>query len=187
MKEDITKALEVLQNGGTILYPTDTIWGIGCDATNSCAIENIFKIKKRPDAKSMIILLPSINQLDRYVDDPPQIAYDLFEFATKPTTIILNGAKNISPRLKAEDGSIAIRIPNDPFCNQLLQRFRKPIVSTSANISGVGSPGIFIEISNDIKKQIDFIVKWRQDDIEASLPSSIVKIGSGNQIKIIRE
>jgi len=187
MRQAINDALSHLQKGDNILYPTDTIWGIGCDATDSIAVEKIFNLKNRPNSKSMIIFLASINQIERYTDDVPEVVYDLFELATKPTTIILPGAKNIAPQLKAEDGSIAIRIPNDPFCQNLLQRFKKPIVSTSANISGAFTPSNFIEISEEIKNEVDHIVNWRQDDLSPSSPSSIIKIGKGNEIKIIRD
>lgn len=187
MNEDIKKALEVLHQGGIILYPTDTIWGLGCDATNSLAVEKIHALKNRPENKSLIIFLASINQLEQYVDSVPELAYDLFEYATKPTTIILQNVKNVSPKLKAADGSVGIRIPKDDFCQKLLSRFKKPIVSTSANISGDLSPENYSEVKEYIINKVDYAVHWRQNERINPNPSSIIKLDANNQIKIIRE
>lgn len=187
MHEDIKKALEVLKNGGIILYPTDTIWGIGCDATNEKAVDRIYKIKKRQDSKSMLVLMENPALLDRYVDDVPEIAWDLVEVATTPLTVIYQKAKNLAKNLIAEDGSIGIRFTKEVFTTQLLQRFRKPLVSTSANISGEKSPTFFDEISEDIKSQVDFIVEFRQNDTTPAQPSSIIKLGPGGRIDIIRK
>lgn len=187
MHEDIKKALEVLKNGGVILYPTDTIWGIGCDATNRNAVERIYKIKKREDSKSMLVLMENPALLDRYVDDIPDIAWDLVEISTTPLTVIYSNAKNLAPNLVAEDGSIGIRFTKEAFTSLLLQRFRKPLVSTSANISGEKSPAFFDDISDEIKNRVDYIVKYRQDDVTPSQASSIIKLGAGGRIDIIRK
>jgi len=187
MHDDIKKALEVLKNGGIILYPTDTIWGIGCDDTNPEAVQRIYKIKKRGDSKSMLVLMENPALLDRYVDDVPEIAWDLVEITTTPLTVIYLGAKNLAPNLIAEDGSIGIRFTKEKFTSQLLQRLRRPLVSSSANISGEKSPAFFDEISDEIKSQVDYIVEYRQDDTTPSQPSSIIKLGSGGRINIIRK
>ncbi len=187
MTEDIKKALEVLKNGGIILYPTDTIWGIGCDATNETAVQRIYQIKKRADTKSMLVLMENPALLDRYIDEVPEIAWDLIDVATTPLTVIYPGAKNLAKNLVADDGSIGIRFTKEAFTSQLLQRFRRPIVSTSANISGEKSPAVFAEISEEIKKQVDYIVEYRQDDNAPAQPSSIIKLGAGGRIEIIRK
>lgn len=187
MQNDIIKALEVLKNGGVILYPTDTIWGLGCDATNEKAVSRIFEIKKRADQKSMLILLDNENKIPSYIKEMPEIAWDLIEFSDKPLTIIYPGAKNLAKNLIAEDGSIGIRISKDEFNRKLIERFRKPIVSTSANISGESSPQHFDEISYDIISSVDYIVQWRQNDLTKSKPSSIIKLGVKGEIEIIRE
>jgi L-threonylcarbamoyladenylate synthase len=187
MHDDIKKALEVLKNGGIILYPTDTIWGIGCDATNENAVEKIYKIKKREDSKSMLVLMENPALLERYVDDVPEIAWDLVEVAITPLTVIYPNAKNLAKNLVADDGSIGIRFTKEAFTSQLLQRFRKPLVSTSANISGEKSPAFFDEISDEIKNQVDYIVEFRQNDTTLANPSSIIKLGAGGRIDIIRK
>jgi len=187
MHDDIKKALEVLKSGGIILYPTDTIWGIGCDATNEKAVEKIYKIKKREDSKSMLVLMENPALLERYVNEVPEIAWDLIEIATTPLTIIFSKAKNLAKNLIAEDGSIGIRFTKEAFSSQLLQRFRRPLVSTSANISGEKSPAYFDEISEEIRNQVDYVVEYRQDDHTPSQPSSIIKLGVGGQIEIIRK
>lgn len=185
--EDIVKAVEVLRSGGIILYPTDTIWGIGCDATNPAAVNRIFEIKQRQDAKSMLVLMENPNSLNSYISEVPEIAWELIEVADTPLTIIYPGAKNLAANLLAKDGSIGIRITNEAFTQQLIQRFRKPVVSTSANISGQKSPQNFSDISDEIKKSVDFIVEFRQDDPSRSTPSSIIKLGVSGQIEIIRK
>ena len=186
-KNDIDSALEALNAGKIILYPTDTIWGLGCDATNEKAVECIYAIKKRNDSKSMLVLLENVNFLERYMDEVPEIAYDLIEVANKPLTIIYPSARNLARNLIAADGSIGIRITQEPFTQKLLQRFRKPIVSTSANISGKPSPAIFADISESVRLQVDYIVNYRQDDTQPASPSSIIKLGVSGQIEIIRE
>ncbi|WP_319272097.1 L-threonylcarbamoyladenylate synthase [uncultured Draconibacterium sp.] len=187
MHDDLKKAVEVLKNGGVILYPTDTIWGIGCDATNAEAVKRIYDIKKREDSKSMLVLMENPALLDRYVDEVPEVAWDLVEISTTPLTVIYPGAKNLAANLIADDGTIGIRFTKEEFTRQLLQRFRRPIVSTSANISGEKSPAFFDEISEEIKDAVDYIVEYRQDDHTASKPSSIIKLGPGGQIDILRK
>lgn len=186
MIEDIKAALEVLQNGGVILYPTDTIWGIGCDAGNEEAVKRIYAIKNRVDSKSMLVLLENSALLDRYVDEVPEIAFDLIEVSDKPLTIIYDGAKNMARNLIAEDGSIGIRITTEAFSSDLIRRFKRPIVSTSANVSGKASPACFYEIDQQIIDSVDYVVKYRQNDTQKAVPSSIIKLGRGGEIKIIR-
>ena len=187
MHEDIKKAVDVLHHGGIILYPTDTIWGIGCDATNFDAVKRIYRLKKRTDSKSMLILLDNDAKLNSYLHEVPEIAYDLIDLSDKPITIIYDGAKNIASNLIAEDGSIGIRITTEEFSKQLCARFKKPIVSTSANVSGEPSPGHFGEISDEIVKGVDYVVKFRQEENSPAKPSSIIKLGNKGQVKIIRE
>jgi len=185
--DDIVKAVEVLRSGGIILYPTDTIWGIGCDATNPAAVSRIYEIKQRQDTKSMLILMENPNLLNSYISEVPEIAWELIDVADTPLTIIYPGAKNLAANLLAQDGSVGIRITNEAFTQQLIQRFRKPVVSTSANISGQKAPQNFVEISDEIKKSVDFIVSFRQDDLTRSNPSGIIKLGVGGQIEVIRK
>ena len=187
MHDDIKAALEVLQKGGVILYPTDTIWGLGCDACNEEAVNRIYAIKNRIDSKSMLVLMENAALIDRYVDEVPEIAFDLIELTDKPLTIIYDGAKSLARNLVADDGSIGIRITTEAFSSELIRRFKKPIVSTSANISGKPSPACFYEISQEIIGAVDYVVKYRRDDMQKAVPSSIMKLGRGGEIKIIRE
>ncbi|HKM93738.1 MAG TPA: L-threonylcarbamoyladenylate synthase [Prolixibacteraceae bacterium] len=184
---DIRNAIEVLRKGGVILYPTDTIWGIGCDATNAEAVQRIYEIKKRQDSMSMLVLLENPNLILSYIEEMPDVAWDLIDFAEKPTTIIYDKAKNLAKNLIANDGTIGIRISKEAFTQQLIQKFRKPLVSTSANISGSPSPQNFNEISDEIKSKVDYIVAYRQEETTKSAPSSIIKLGASGLIKIIRE
>lgn len=186
-KEDIEKACEVMFNGGIILYPTDTIWGIGCDATNPEAVKRVYEIKKRIDSKALITLVDSPAKVNAYVQDMPEIAWDLIEFATKPLTIIYDKARNLAENLLAEDGSAGIRVTNEPFSKDLCMRFKKPIVSTSANISGEPSPQNFSEVSQEIISAVDYVVKYRQDEKAKAAPSSIIKLGNKGEVKIIRQ
>jgi L-threonylcarbamoyladenylate synthase len=187
MHDDLKKALEILKDGGVILYPTDTVWGIGCDATNPEAVQKIYEIKKREDSKSMLVLMENPALLGRYIDEVPEVAWDLVEISTTPLTVIYPNAKNLAKNLIAEDGSVGIRFTKEKFTQQLLQRLRKPLVSTSANISGEKSPVIFDEISDEIKDAVDYVVEYRQDDISLAKPSSIIKLGSGGRIDILRK
>jgi L-threonylcarbamoyladenylate synthase len=185
MQKEIESAIEVLKQGGIILYPTDTIWGIGCDATNPDAVEKIIKLKQRNN-KSFIVLVDNINELGKYIKDVPDIAYDLIEVSDKPLTVILNGAKNLASNVINKDGSVGIRVVNHPFCQQLIRKFRKPIVSTSANVSGKSSPMSFDEIDNQIKSGVDYIVDIDKQKKSSSV-SSIVMIGEGSVINIVRK
>lgn len=187
MKEDISSALKVLKQGGVILYPTDTIWGIGCDATNEKAVRRIYQIKNREDSKSMLVLIDAPGRLYQYVNRIPDIAWDIIEASESPVTIIYPDVKNIAINLIAEDHSAGIRIVKDLFCEQLIQRLKKPIVSTSANISGELPPQFFSEISSKIKESVDYTVQYRQDDITPRKPSGIIKLGIKGEVKVIRE
>ena len=186
MNDDLKKACEVMAAGGLILYPTDTIWGIGCDATNEEAVRRVYGLKRRSDHKAMLVLLDSEAKLNGYVSNVPDIAWDLIEVADKPLTIIYSDAKNLAPSLVGEDGSVGIRITREAFSRQLCERFRKPVVSTSANISGEPSPASFSEISEEVKKGVDYIVEYRQDDQTKAKPSSIIKLGDGGLVQVIR-
>jgi len=187
MLDDLKTACEVLKKGGIILYPTDTIWGIGCDATREDAVKRIYEIKRRSDSKSMLTLLDSPDKLERYVEDLPEIAFDLIECSDKPLTIIYSGAKNIARNLIAPDGTIGIRITKEEFSQKLCRQFGKPIVSTSANFSNEPSPANFSEINSEIFRLVDYIVKYRSDETQKSKPSSIIRLESNGVIKIIRE
>lgn len=187
LKDEINKTLEVLKNGGVILYPTDTVWGLGCDATNVDAVAKVNEIKGRSADKSLIVLLDTDNKLQSYVSDVPEVAYDLIEYAEKPLTIVFSNAKNLAANVINSDGSVGIRIPKHDFCQQLIQRFRKPIVSTSANISGQPTPRFFNEISDEIKESVDYIVDWEQENRTPKQPSTIVKLGKGGLFEFIRK
>ncbi len=176
-----------MQQGGVILYPTDTVWGIGCDATNSDAVERVFRIKKRADNKAMLVLLDNPAKLQTYVQDVPDIAWDMIDLTDSPLTIIYEGAKNLASNLVSEDGCIGIRITDELFSKELCKQFRKPLVSTSANVSGSDTPLFFDEISNEIKQSVDYIVQFRQKDKTKTKPSSIVKLLKNGTINIIRK
>jgi len=185
-KEDLPGALKTLREGGVILYPTDTIWGLGCDATNKEAVEKIFGIKKRKESKSLIILVNGEMMLERYVRNIPEIVYKIIRVADKPMTIIYPEGKNLAPGICSDDGSVGIRICTDDFCNELITRFRKPIVSTSANVSGTYSPSVFSEIEKTIIDSVSYVVKYRQGDRKKNSPSPIIKIAADGVIKIVR-
>lgn len=187
MNEEIKKACQVMREGGVILYPTDTIWGIGCDATNEEAVRRVYEIKRRADSKAMLVLVDSAVKVDFYVQDVPEVAWDLIEVADKPLTIIYSGARNLAPDLLAEDGSVGIRVTGEEFSKRLCQQFRKAIVSTSANVSGQPSPQNFSEISEEIKAAVDYIVDYRREETTQAKPSSIIKLDKGGVIKIIRQ
>jgi len=186
-QDDVIKAGGIVKKGGIILYPTDTIWGIGCDATNIKAVQRIYEIKKREDSKSMLILLDDAGKLSRYVREVPEIAWQLIEVSDAPLTIIYPGAKNLASSILGEDGSIGIRITSDPFCRELIKKTGVPLVSSSANISGAPSPAIFDEISCEIREIVDYIVNWRQDDQIRYKPSPIIKFENGGTFRIIRK
>jgi L-threonylcarbamoyladenylate synthase len=187
MEEDIREACIVLREGGVILYPTDTVWGIGCDATNDEAVARIYEIKKRSDSKSMLVLLDSSSKLNFYVEEVPDVALDLIEVSDKPLTIIYSGAKNVARNLIAEDGTLGIRITEEAFSKKLCQTLKSPLVSTSANISGQPAPVIFSTISSEIIHSVDYVVNYRRNDERIFKPSGIIQVGKGGLIKIIRE
>lgn len=187
MENDITKALEVLKKGGTIIYPTDTIWGIGCDATNEEAVEKTYLLKQRPDTKSMLVLIAEFSALTKYVESVPQAASKIIAESKKPVTIIYPAAKNIAQNLISSDGTIGIRITKDEFCSELIRRFKKPIVSTSANISGEPHPANFSYISQLLLQQADYVVEWRSKEQSKPAPSRIVKITESGEVIIIRD
>jgi len=185
-ENDIVNCLEILKRGGLILYPTDTVWGIGCDSTNELAVEKIYQLKKRPDNKSMIVLVADEREILQYVAAPDLSVFDYLENAIKPTTVIYDGAIGFADNLVAENGTIAIRICNEVFCKALIKRFRKPIVSTSANISGIPAPKIFNEINGEIKEGVDYIVHFRQDDESVAEPSAVIKWNSDGTYELLR-
>ena len=187
MEEDIKKCIEVLKSGGIILYPTDTIWGIGCDATNKQAVEKIYQLKQRFDNQKMLVLVHNDAMIERYVDDVPEVAFQLIDCAEKPMTIIYENGKNLAENLLGENRSIGIRITKEAFTQKLLERFRKPIVSTSANIHNEDTPTNFKQISEIIKKGVDYVVSYRQDDMKEYKPSSLIFIKPSGEFKILRK
>ncbi len=187
MNEELERAAKILKEGKTILYPTDTIWGIGCDVRNESAVKKISEIKKRPDDKSFIVLIAEIGQLNDYVQKVPAIAWDVVDFAEKPLTVVYPGGRGVAPGITAQDGSIAIRLVRDEFCSKLIKKLGRAIVSTSANISGESSPENFSAVSPDILKAVDYVVNWRQDEKTAAKASTIMKIEMDGEVKFIRK
>ncbi len=185
--EDIRQAVTILKKGGVILYPTDTIWGIGCDACNSNAVKRVFEIKKRAEAKALITLVDSLSALDRIVDEVPEVAEQLIEAAVDPITIVYDQGINVAPELLAEDGSIGVRLTREQFSAQLCKTFGKPIVSTSANISGTESPKNFNEISKEIIDSVDYVCTSRRDEKTTPKASSVIKISANGVFKFIRK
>lgn len=185
-KEDIRRAVEVMNKGGIILYPTDTIWGLGCDATNADAVRRIYKIKQRTDAKALISLVDSETKVQFYVKEVPEVAWDVMELSERPMTVVFDGGRNLAPNLLAEDGSVAIRITKEVFSKELCMRMKRAVVSTSANISGQPAPRCFSEISEEIKKAVDYICTSRQEEPPTQTASSIIKLGAGGEVTIIR-
>ena len=186
-EDDIRQAVEVLRRGGVILYPTDTVWGIGCDATNAEAVKRVYDIKRRDDSKALICLVDSDARLQRYVRNVPDVAWQLLDAVVKPTTVILDNAVNLAPNLIAEDGSIGIRITKEPFSQELCFRFQKALVSTSANISGEPAPQNFSDISEDILNAVDYICFSRRQEHQPHTPSSIIKLTADGEVTIIRK
>ena len=186
MDEQVRKTGAIILIGGTILYPTDTIWGLGCDATNREAVKKLYQIKERPNKKSMLVLMNGPSMLSKYLDDIPESAMDIIIAAKRPTTIIYQNAKNFAPDLLGEDGSIGIRITSDPFCRKLIEITGKPIVSTSANISDSKSPSSFGDIENSIREKVDYVVEWRQNEITTATPSAILKLNSQGGVTVLR-
>ncbi len=186
MDEEIKETVKNLKSGKTILYPTDTVWGLGCDATNPRAVEKIYKIKRRVESKSMIVLLDNADKLEHYINKVPEITWDLLESIDTPLTIVYPEAKNLARNVVARDNTIAIRITNDEFCKTLIREFGKPIVSSSANLSGEPAPIIFSQVSNVVRKEVDYIVKLHHQRISKTKPSTIIKIQSDGHFKVIR-
>ncbi len=185
--DEAKKCVEVLRKGGVILYPTDTVWGIGCDATNPDAVKRVFDIKKRADSKALLLLVDSADRLSRYVGTVPSVAWDLIELTTKPLTIIYDGARNLASNLIAEDGSVGIRVTSELFSKELCYRFQKAVVSTSANISGEPAPNNFGEISQEIIDAVDYVVNYKQLEKGQAKPSSIIKLTANGTVTVIRE
>lgn len=183
---DIRNAVEVLKQGGVILYPTDTIWGLGCDAQNAEAVQRIYEIKRRVDSKALICLVDSANRLQRYFRHVPEAAWALIEYVERPLTLILDGAVNIAPNLVAEDGSLGIRVTKEEFSRQLCYRFQKAIVSTSANFSGKPSPKSFYDIPEELKDQVDYIVQFARSRKSDGRPSSIIKLKADGHVSVVR-
>lgn len=186
LQDEVKKAVEVMRKGGVILYPTDTVWGIGCDATNAEAVRRVYEIKRRNDSKALICLVDSDVRLQRYVRKVPDVAWDLIEMAERPLTIIYDNATGLAPNLLAEDGSVGIRVTKEEFSHELCFRMQKPIVSTSANISGEPTAQTFDEISEEIKLAVDYIVRYNQRCKEKHQPSNIIQMKSDGQFKILR-
>lgn len=183
---DLSNAVRILKDGGVILYPTDTVWGLGCDATNEAALCKLFDIKKRPDSKAMISLVNSIEEVKRWVENVPKCAFDLYENASSPLTIIMNGAKGISSKLLADDGSAAFRIPNgNDYTMKLCRMLNRPLISTSANLSGLPTAKIYNDIDKEIKHAVDYVCKYGRDQ-KAGIPSSIIKINKDGSVTKIR-
>ena len=186
INQEIHQAFQVIQNGGIILYPTDTVWGIGCDASNEEAVQKIYALKKREESKSMIVLLNGEKMMYTVFKDIPEVAWQLLDLAEKPTTLILDKPRNVAKNIIAEDNSLAIRIVKEPFCFKLMERMKRPLVSTSANISGDFTPKSFKEISPEIIKGVDYVVNLHREKI-AGKPSTIIKLTNDSQVKVIRK
>ena len=182
----VERSLKMLRSGGVILYPTDTIWGIGCDATNAAAIQRIYQLKKREEKKSMIILVDNETMIGEYVSHPSKKILSFLSQQKRPTTAIFEKAINLPEIIISQDRTIAIRITKDEFCRSLIQQLKKPLISTSANISGEPYPQSFSEVSEQIKKGVDYIVQYRQDDRAPAKPSSIIRLNENNEIEFIR-
>ncbi|WP_394749839.1 L-threonylcarbamoyladenylate synthase [Spongiimicrobium salis] len=186
MTNEINKCIEVLSKGGLLLYPTDTVWGIGCDATNAAAVQKIYTLKQRANTKTMICLVANDFMLENHVEQVPDAAYDIMDISTKPTTIVYDKPRGIAPNLIASDNTLAIRVPNYKFCQYLINKFKKPIVSTSANIAGKPTPKTFKEIDHAILKGVDYVVNLDRDK-KPGTPSAIIKLSNDGTVKVIRE
>ncbi|MCG2459875.1 threonylcarbamoyl-AMP synthase [Flavobacteriaceae bacterium F89] len=186
LQTEISNCIEVLTQGGLILYPTDTVWGIGCDATNETAVSKIYDLKRRPDTKALICLVANYFMLEKHVEKVPDLAYDLMDLATKPTTIVYDRPVGVAKNLIATDNTLAIRVASDQFCQYLIKKFNKPLVSTSANLAGQHTPQRFKEINEEILIAVDYVVNLHRDT-EKSTPSSIIKLGNDGTVKVIRQ
>ena len=186
-KADLEEAVATLRRGGIILYPTDTVWGIGCDATNEEAVRRIYELKRREDSKSMLVLVAETHEVERLISEVPEVAYDLMELAVRPITIVYtSGASGVAPSLIGEGGSLGIRQTQEAFSSALCRQLRRPIVSTSANISGEPTPLLFSGISEEIRSGVDYIVRYRQEDTTPREPSQIIQLGTGGEVKVLR-
>ena len=185
MTEEITKAIAILEKGGLLLYPTDTVWGIGCDATNADAVQKVYDLKQREDSKALICMVGNDAMLERYIENIPDLAYDIIDLSTKPTTIIYDNPKGVAKNLIANDNTLAVRVATDKFCQYLINKFKKPIVSTSANISSQPTPNSFKEISKAILTGVDYVVNLHQDK-KNEPPSAIIKLSNDGTVKVIR-
>lgn len=186
MEQEVENAFETIKKGGIILYPTDTVWGIGCDATNASAVEKVYALKKRSEQKALICLVSDVRMLEKHVYEVPETAYDILEHADKPTTIIYDKPINVANNLVADDDTLAIRVTKDPFCQKLLRIMRRPLVSTSANISGEKTPESFEQISPEILNGVDYVVNLQRSKM-TSKPSAIIKLGNNGIVKVIRK
>lgn len=186
-KQDLEQALTTLRAGGLILYPTDTVWGVGCDATDEQAVRKIFKLKQRNSNMPLLLLVDTAGRIPSYIEKMPDLAWDLIDMSNKPLSIIYDKAKNLALSVAAKDGSVGIRVCEEPFVKTLLQQFRKPVVSTSANTSGNPTPALFAEIDETVRQGVDYIVKYRQEDTQTNTSSSIVKLQNDGQVIVVRE
>lgn len=186
MNQEINNTIATLKRGGLVLYPTDTVWGIGCDATNAEAVDKVFALKQRAESKSLICLVSDFKMLNQYIEEIPEVAYDILKYAAKPTTIVYDDPIRVAENLIAEDNSLAIRVCKDKFCNQLIRKFRKPIVSTSANLSGQPTPKSFKQISPEILKGVDYVVNLHPSKKNAQ-PSTIIKLSLDGKVQVIRK
>lgn len=184
--KDLDEALAVLRRGGIILYPTDTVWGIGCDATDAEAVARIYTLKRRAESKSMIVLVPSTDNFGLYSDSVADVAYDLAELSERPCTLVLDGAIGLAPNLVAEDGSVGMRATCDDFSRDLCRLLRHPLVSTSANLSGEKTAACFQDINPEIIAGVDYVVEWRRDDVTPAKPSTVIKIKEDGEFTILR-
>jgi len=186
LKMEVARAAEVIKRGGVILYPTDTVWGIGCDATNEEAVRRVYALKQREDTRAMLVLLEDVGRLENYAE-VPEVAYELLEVADRPLTVVYSGARNLARNLVAADGSIGIRVTREVFSRALVARVRRPVVSTSANLSGEPAPGCFAEIAEEVKQGVDYVVDYRREEPAGAVPSSIIRLGPRGEVKIIRK
>ena len=183
---DVDRACKVMQEGGIVVYPTDTIWGIGCDATNADAVARVYEIKRRADHKALITLVPDAGWVERYVEEVPDVAWELLDVAVDPMTIVYDRGKNVATNLMGEDGSIGLRVTSEFYSRELCRRLRKPVVSSSANVSGDPSPMCFAEISKEILDAADYVAMYRRDDKGGIKASTVIRLGAGGLIKLLR-
>ncbi len=186
LEDEVKKAVEVMRQGGVILYPTDTVWGIGCDATNEEAVKKVYELKRREEAKALICLVDSADRLARYVRRVPDVVWDMVDLATSPLTVIYEHGSGLAPNLLAEDGTVGIRVTHEEFSHELCYRFQKPIVSTSANVSGEPTPRTFDEISDEVKAAVDYVVRYNQRSKEKHQPSKIIRVKENGEFEILR-